>query len=75
MKRYEIEVSASMRFVLEAQNRPEAVEVARDRFNGTPARCLDITVTVLPDTRPRCTCKDTYEVGSGDRCPVHEVDA
>jgi hypothetical protein len=20
----------------------------------------------------RCTCKDTYEVGSGDRCPLHE---
>lgn len=20
----------------------------------------------------RCTCKDTYEVGSGDRCPIHE---
>jgi hypothetical protein len=24
---------------------------------------------------PRCTCKDTYEVGSGSLCPVHEVDS
>lgn len=24
---------------------------------------------------PRCTCKDTYEVGSGNRCPVHEIDS
>lgn len=22
---------------------------------------------------PRCTCRDTYEVGSGTRCPVHEI--
>lgn len=22
---------------------------------------------------PRCTCNDTYEVGSGNRCPVHEI--
>lgn len=49
--RYEIEVSAGARFVVEAESWGEAVSVARDRFNGTPARCLDekITVNVLPE--------------------------
>jgi hypothetical protein len=72
--RYEIEVSASRRFFVYAPNRAEAQAAAVEKFNGTPARCLDITVCFMPDSRPRCTCKDTYEVGSGARCPVHEVD-
>jgi hypothetical protein len=51
--KYVIEVSASKKFVVEVEPENEriALSEAVGQFNGTPSRCLDITVTVLEEVQ------------------------
>jgi hypothetical protein len=50
------------------------------KYNAEKARGIVHTIEWVAEMnrlqsifdKPRCTCGDTYEVGSGKRCPIHE---
>ena len=67
-------VSAQLRNLRKIGYTLERQHVAHGLFEYRVFPPVNLCVGMVQAASPRCTCKDPYEIGSGVRCPVHEME-